>query len=112
VPRFRRALQVHGHVGPGRVFGTLALSRMTDDEWTPEDVEFMVQVASQIAIAVENSHLSGTGTNQGAARDREGLPWTTRSASTTISGTWWVGGPAFQAVLQGLQTVAPTDAPF
>jgi GAF domain-containing protein len=28
---------------------------MTDDEWTPEDVEFLVQVASQIAIAVENS---------------------------------------------------------
>jgi formate hydrogenlyase transcriptional activator len=38
-----------------RVFGTLALSRMTDDEWNPGDVEFLVQVASQVAIAVENS---------------------------------------------------------
>ena len=28
-----------------RTLGTLALSRMTDDAWTPEDVEFLVQVA-------------------------------------------------------------------
>ena len=28
---------------------------MTDDAWAPEDVEFLVQVASQIAVAVENS---------------------------------------------------------
>ena len=38
-----------------RTIGTLALSRMTDDVWTSEDVEFLAQVASQIAIAVENS---------------------------------------------------------
>ena len=28
---------------------------MTDDAWTPEDVEFLLQVASQIAMPVENS---------------------------------------------------------
>ena len=28
---------------------------MTDDDWTPDDVEFLAQVANQIAIAVENS---------------------------------------------------------
>ena len=38
-----------------RTIGTLALSRMTDEVWSSEDVEFLLQVASQIAIAVENS---------------------------------------------------------
>jgi GAF domain-containing protein len=38
-----------------RPMGALALVRMTDDRWVPDDVEFLAQVASQIAIAVENS---------------------------------------------------------
>ena len=58
-----------------RIFGTLALSRMTDDEWTPDDVDFLAQVASQIAIAVENSlAYRELARNEGAARHREALP--------------------------------------
>ena len=35
--------------------GTLEFARTTGDVWTDEDVEFLVQVARQIAIAVENA---------------------------------------------------------
>src|ERR1017187_8140213 len=38
-----------------RTIGTLALNRMTQDTLSPEDVEFLVQVASQIAMTVSNS---------------------------------------------------------
>ena len=35
--------------------GTLEIARTTGDVWTDEDVDFLVQVARQIAIAVENA---------------------------------------------------------
>jgi GAF domain-containing protein len=35
--------------------GTLDLGRMTDDAWTPDDLAFLVQVANQIALALENA---------------------------------------------------------
>ena len=35
--------------------GTLDLGRMTGDDWTPGEVEFLVEVANQIAMAVENA---------------------------------------------------------
>ena len=62
-------------IARNRVIGTLDLGRTTDDAWTPEDVEFLAQVANQIAIAVENSlALPGAGRNEGAAGNREALP--------------------------------------
>ena len=42
-------------VAPNRTIGTLALCRMTEDTWSGDDITFLVQVANQIAIAVENS---------------------------------------------------------
>jgi formate hydrogenlyase transcriptional activator len=39
----------------GRVLGVLALSRFTEGGFTPEEIEFLCQVARQIAIAVENA---------------------------------------------------------
>src|SRR5271165_5137730 len=39
-----------------RIRGTLALSRLaSNNAWSPDDVEFLAQVANQITIAVENS---------------------------------------------------------
>ena len=35
--------------------GTLALVRSTGDPWPSDDVDFLLQVANQIAIALENS---------------------------------------------------------
>ena len=38
-----------------RIIGTLAFCRMYDAVWTSDDLTFLMQIASQIAIAVENS---------------------------------------------------------
>src|SRR5271157_198414 len=61
-PNFRRFLALGFKsicsvplIARNRIIGTLGLNRMTDDAWTPEDVEFLEQVASQIAMTVSNS---------------------------------------------------------
>ena len=83
---------------------------MTDDAWTPEDVEFLVQVASQIAIAVENSLAY-----RELAEIKERLAIEKLYLEDEIRLDHNIGnmvgeGPAFQAVLKSVQTVAPTDA--
>jgi formate hydrogenlyase transcriptional activator len=93
-----------------RVFGTLALSRMTDDEWNPGDVEFLVQVASQVAIAVENSL---TYRELGQIKERLAIEKVYLEDEIRLEhniGNMVGKGPAFQAVLKSIQTVAPTDA--
>ena len=67
-PNFRRFVELGFKsicsvplIARNRIIGTLALNRMTnDDAWSPEDVEFLVQVANQIAMTVENSLLFGS----------------------------------------------------
>jgi len=92
-----------------RVIGTLALERMTEERWTAEDVEFLVQVASQIAIAVENSI-----TYRELAQMKERLTIERLYLEDEIRLDHNIGnmagqGPAFEAVLKSIQTVAPTD---
>jgi len=91
-------------------FGTLALSRMTDDIWTPDDVEFLMQIGSQIAIAVENSL---------AYRDLEEMKERLATEKLYLEdeirldqniGNMVGAAPPFQAVLKSVQTVAQTDA--
>ena len=40
---------------PNGAIGTLEIARTRSDSWTSDDVEFLVQVANQIAIALQNS---------------------------------------------------------
>jgi len=94
----------------GRIFGTLALSRMTDEEWTPQDVEFLVQVASQVAVAVENSL---TYRELEVIKDRLATEKLYLEEDIRLDqniGNMVGEGPAFQAVLKSIQIVAPTDA--
>lgn len=93
-----------------RTVGTLALSRMTDDAWTSEDVEFLAQVASQIAIAVENS-LS----YRELAEMKERLATEKLYLEDEIRldhnfGNMVGQGVAFQSILKSVQIVAPTDS--
>jgi len=93
-----------------RTIGTLDLGRMTDDAWTPEDVEFLVQVASQIAMTVENSLAF-----RELAEMKERLATEKLYLQDEISLDQNIGnmvgeGPAFHGVVKGIQTVAPTDA--
>jgi len=94
-----------------RIRGTLALSRLTsDDAWTPDDVEFLAQVANQIAIAVENS-LS----YRELAEMKERLATEKLYLEDEIRLDHNIGnmigeGPAFRSILKGVQIVAPTDS--
>ena len=93
-----------------RIIGTLALLRMTDQVWTPDDVEFLVQVANQIAMTVSNSL-----TFRELAEMKERLATEKLYLEDEICLDQNIGnmvgqGPAFQSVLKAIQTVAPTDA--
>ena len=93
-----------------RVIGTLALNRRTDDDWSPEDVEFLMQVANQIAMTVENSLAFGE-----LAEMRERLATEKLYLEDEIRLDQNIGnmvgqGPVFQAVLKNVQTVSPIDS--
>jgi len=93
-----------------RTIGTLALSRLTEDLWTADDIEFLSQVANQITIAVENA-LSYRQLQE--LKDRlatEKLYLEDEIRLDHNIGNMVGQGPAFQAVLQGVQIVAPTDS--
>ena len=93
-----------------RVMGTLALSRTTDHVWNPDDVDFLVQVANQITIAVENA-LSYRQLQE--LKDRlatEKLYLEDEIRLDHNIGNMVGQGPAFQSALQGVQIVAPTDS--
>jgi len=91
-----------------RIIGTLALSRMRDDAWTPEDVEFLTQVANQIAIAVENSISYRELTQMKERLATEKLYLEDEIRLDNNIGNMVGASPAFQSVLKGLQIVAPT----
>ena len=97
-------------VAPNRTIGTLALCRMTEDTWSGDDTAFLVQVANQIAIAVENS-LS----YRELAEMKERLATEKLYLEDEIRLDHNIGnmvgqGLAFQSVLRSLQIVAPTDS--
>ena len=93
-----------------RAFGTLALARMTDDDWSPEDVEFLMQIASQIAIAVENSLAYRDLAEMKERLATEKLYLEDEIRLDQNIGNMVGAGPSFQGVLKGIQTVARTDA--
>ncbi len=94
----------------GRTIGTLDLYRMTEDDWTHEDIEFLAQVASQVAMTVENSLAF-----RELAKMKERLATEKLYLEDEIRVDQNIGnmvgeGPAFQAVLKSVEIVAPTDA--
>jgi formate hydrogenlyase transcriptional activator len=93
-----------------RTIGTLALSRTKDDVFTPEDVEFVAQVANQIAIAVDNSLAYRELTELKDRLATEKLYLEDEIRLDHNIGNMVGAGPAFQSVLKGVQIVAPTDS--
>ena len=91
-------------------FGTLALTRITDERWTPGDVEFLVQVANQIAIAVENSLAYRELSEMKERLATEKLYLEDEIRLDHNNGNMVGEGPAFQSILKSVQIVAPTDA--
>src|SRR5271166_6105289 len=93
-----------------RTIGTLALSRMTDEVWTPGDVEFLAQVANQIAIAVENSLSYRELSEMKERLATQNLYLEDEIRLDQNIGNMVGGALAFQSVLKGIQIVAPTDS--
>jgi len=92
------------------IIGTLALNRLTDDTWTPDDIEFLVQVAGQIAMSVSNSLAFR---ELGEMKERlatEKLYLEDEICLDQNIGNMIGEGPCFQAVVSGIHTVAPTTA--
>ncbi|HWQ56159.1 MAG TPA: sigma 54-interacting transcriptional regulator [Bryobacteraceae bacterium] len=97
-------------VTPNRTLGTLELARMSGERWSEHDIDLLVQVGRQIAIAVENS-LSF----RELAEIKERLATEKLYLEDEIRSDQNIGnmigeGPAFQSVLRSTQIVAPTDA--
>ena len=97
-------------VAPNRTVGTLALCRMTDDAWSGNDVEFLVPVANQIAIAVENSLSYRELAEMKERLATEKLYLEDEIRLDHNNGNMVGQGLAFQSILKSVQIVAPTDS--
>jgi formate hydrogenlyase transcriptional activator len=95
---------------PNGIIGTLELGRHSGRPFTEEEVELGVQVARQIAVAVENSLAFQ---ELDALKDKlasEKLYLEDEIRSDQNLGNMVGDSPAFQALLKSVQIVAPTDA--
>jgi formate hydrogenlyase transcriptional activator len=90
--------------------GTLEIARTTCDGWTDGDVDFLMQVARQIAIAVENALAYRQLQEIKERLATEKLYLEDEIRLDHNNGNMVGEGAAFQSVLQGVQIVAPTDA--
>jgi len=93
-----------------RTIGTLDLGRMTDDPWTPDDVEFLVEIAKQVAMAVQNALAY-----EELAELKDRLATEKLNLEDEIRLDQNIGhmvgaASAFQSVLKSIQIVAPTDS--
>ena len=90
--------------------GTLEIVRTTDELWTDADVEFLVEIAGQVAIAVENALSYRELTEMKDRLASEKLYLEDEIRLDLNSGNMVGEGPAFQSVLRAIHTVAPSDA--
>ncbi len=90
--------------------GTLEAVRTTHDAWTSEDVDFLTQVARQVAIAVENalSYRELKEMKERLATEKLYLEEEIRLDNNI--GNMIGSGAAFDALVKSLKIVAPTDA--
>jgi formate hydrogenlyase transcriptional activator len=97
-------------ITPNRTIGTLEIARTSGERWTSEDVELLMQVGFQIAIAVENALAFR---ELAEIKDRlatEKLYLEDEIRLDQNMGNMVGEGPAFQSVLKSIQIVAPADA--
>jgi formate hydrogenlyase transcriptional activator len=97
-------------IGKTRVLGALSLGRLEDVPFTGDDVEFLTQVANQVAIAVENALAYGqiAELKDRLAQEKIYLESEIRSELKfeEIIGQ----SVALRTVLSQIETVAPTDS--
>ena len=97
-------------ISHARVLGVLGLSRQNRDLFSQEDVKFLMQVASQVAIAVENALAYGQISDLTGKLAQEKL-YLEDEIRTEANFHEIVGkSPALHRVLRLVETVAPTDS--
>jgi formate hydrogenlyase transcriptional activator len=96
--------------GRDRMLGILALGKHEDGAYTPDEIDFLVQVSSQVAVAVENSLVYGElrKLKDNFSEERVYLEDEIRSE---LNFEEIVGRSAvLQRVLRQVEVVAPTDS--
>jgi len=96
--------------GANGMLGVLDLARKSGEPFTEDEVDLLVQVASQIAIATENSLAYRELSQLKDKLATEKLYLENEIRFDQNVGNMIGESPAFQAVLRGIQVVAPTDA--
>jgi formate hydrogenlyase transcriptional activator len=116
-PNYRRAAEMGFTSGcsvplitPNRTLGTLEIARTAGQPWTDGEVELLVQVSRQIAIAVENSLSYRELAEMKERLATEKLYLEDEIRLDQNIGNMVGDSPAFQSVLRSIQVVAPTDA--
>ncbi len=93
-----------------RAIGSLNLGRLRDEAFTQEDIHFLGQIASQVAIAVENA-LHYAKVTESRARLAEEGRYLKQELRTEHDFEEIVGeSAALKAVLKQVETVAPTGS--
>lgn len=97
-------------ISPNRTLGSVLLGRTTDEEWAADDIDFLMQVASQIAIAMENSLAYRELSEMKDRLATEKLYLEDEIRVDQNVGNMIGSGPAFQSILKSIHIVAPTDS--
>jgi formate hydrogenlyase transcriptional activator len=93
-----------------RAIGSLNLGRLRDEPFTQEDIHFLSQIASQVAIAVENA-LDYAKVTESRARLAEEGRYLKEELRTEHDFEEIVGeSAALKAALKRVETVAPTNS--
>jgi len=105
-----KSLCVLPMISRGRVIGTLNLGRLEEAPFSQEDVDFLTQVANQIAIGVDNA-LNYQQVTEARARLAEERNYLTEEIRTDHDFETIIGqSPALKRILKQVELVAPTDS--
>jgi formate hydrogenlyase transcriptional activator len=97
-------------IGKKRALGTLNVGSLTPDRYGQDDVDWLNDVAQQVALALENTEAYDEIAQLKAQLERENL-YLQEEIKTHHNFDEIVGhSPALREVLQAVETVAPTDA--
>ena len=97
-------------IGRDGSFGTIAMNREEDEPFTDDEVDLLVHVSRQLALAVENSMACCELSEMKDRLATEEL-YTEEVTGCEQNVSGMVGeSPAFQEVLRNIRVVAPTDA--
>jgi len=97
-------------ISPNSILGTLELARTSGQPFQEDDVELLVQVARQIAIALENSLAYRELAEMKERLAVEKLYLEDEIRFDQNFGEMLGESPAFQTVLKNIQIVGPTEA--